>query len=288
MGRNSCRYKHASSAEQGRAIASRRRFIHAAGGTGLVLAAALAAVTGADAQRAGGGRGQQDAPTGTPGGPIYTPPSPAMNISGVWWTQSYSPKIQVLGGDLPLNEKGSAQYARNMGALKDGTLKDEARHLCVPDGVPRILGNPYPFQIIQTPGRVTFVYELNHVIRPIPLDKPQVSAEELEVALYYSGHSVAHWEGYTLVIETAGFNEKTFLDATGAPHSDAMTTIERIKKLNGTTLEDVITITDPEMFTKPWSSRFVYELHPEVRLEDYVCGEKHRDISKVQGVVVPK
>ena len=288
MRRNSCRHRDASSAEEGQAIASRRRFIHCAGAAGLVLAAALTAATGADAQRAGGGRGQQDAATGTPGGPIYTPPSPAMNISGVWWTQSYSPKIQALGGDLPLNEKGSAQYARNMGGLKDGTLKDEARHLCVPDGVPRILGNPYPFQIIQTPGRVTFVYELNHVIRPIPLDKPQVSAEELEVALYYSGHSVAHWDGDTLVIETAGFNEKTFLDATGAPHSDAMTTVERVKKVDDKTLEDVITVTDPEMYSKSWSARFAYDLHPEVRLEDYVCGERHRDISKIQGVVVPK
>ena len=288
MRRDSRRYEDASSAKEGQAIASRRRFIRSAGTAGIVVAAALAVATGADAQRAVGGRGQQDAPAATPGGPIYTPPSPAMNISGVWWTQSYSPKIQVIGGDLPLNEKGSAQYAKNMAGLKDGTLKDEARHLCVPDGVPRILGNPYPFQLIQTPGRVTFVYELNHVIRPIPLDKPQVSAEELEVAPYYAGHSVAHWNGETLVIETAGFNEKTFLDATGAPHSDMMTTLEQVKKLNEKTLEDVITVTDPEMFTKPWSTRFVYDLHPEVRLEDYVCGEKHRDISKVQGVVVPK
>ncbi len=254
-----------------------------------MVSVALLTATGANAQRAGGGRGQQEAAPPSPGGPIYVPPSPAMNISGVWWTQSYSPKIQTVeGGELPLNEKGKSEYAANMAALKDGTLKDEARRLCVPDGLPRILGNPYPFQLIQTPGRVTFVYELNHVIRPIPLDKPQQSAEELEVAPYYSGHSVAHWNGATLVIETAGFNEKTFLDATGAPHSDAMTTVEQVRKVDDKTLEDVITVTDPAMFTKPWSARFAYDLHPEVRLEDYVCGEKHRDISMVKGVVVPK
>ena len=254
-----------------------------------IVGAALLTLTSADAQRAGGARAQQDAPAPTPGGPIYTAPSPAMNISGIWWTQSYSPKIQIVGGgDLPYNDKGKSQHAENMAGLKDGTLKDEARRLCVPDGLPRILGNPYPFQLIQTPGRVTFVYELNHIIRPIPLDKPQQSAEELEVAPYYSGHSVAHWNGDTLVIESAGFNEKTFIDATGAPHSDAMTTVELVKKLDDKTLEDVITVTDPTMFTKPWSARFVYDLRPEVRLEDYVCGEKHRDISMVNGVVVPK
>jgi hypothetical protein len=268
-----------------RPASARRQLICSAWIVGL----ALATVTGADAQRAGGGRAQQEAPPPAPGGPIYTPPSPAMNISGVWWTQSYSPKIQIVGGgDLPYNDTGKSQYASNMAALKEGTLKDEARRVCVPDGLPRILGNPYPFQLIQTPGRVTFVYELNHVIRPIPLDKPQQSAEELEVALYYSGHSVAHWNGDTLVIESAGFNEKTFLDATGAPHSDAMTTVEQVKKVDDKTLEDVITVSDAAMFTKPWIARFAYDLHPEVRLEDYVCGEKHRDISMVKGVVVPK
>jgi hypothetical protein len=254
----------------------------------VVFAATLLTVTGVNAQR-GGGRGPQDIPVGAPGGPIYTPPSPAMDISGVWWTESYSPKIQLVGGgDLPYNGKGKAQYAKNVAALKDGTLTDQARRVCVPDGLPRILGNPYPFQLIQTPSWLTFLYEINHVIRPIPLNKPQLSADALEVAPYYSGHSVAHWDGDTLVIETAGFNEKTFLDATGAPHSDAMTTVERVKKARDKTLEDVITVTDPEMFTKPWSASFAYDLHPEVQLEDYICGEKHRDISMVKGVLVPK
>jgi len=256
----------------------------------LTLAAVLLAITGAEAQRGGRGRGaQEDLPPANPGGPIYHAPTPVMDISGAWWTESYSPKIQIIGGgDLPYNDKGKAEYARNIAALKTGSLKDEARHLCVPDGLPRMLGNPYPFQIIQTPGQIAIVYELNHVIRIIPMDKSLPSAHELEVAPYYSGHSVAHWEGDTLVIQSAGFNDKTFLDATGAPHSDALTTVERVRKQNDTTLEDVITVNDAEMFTRPWSARFVYDLHPEVRIEDYVCGEKHRDISKVKGVVVPR
>ena len=264
------------------------------GWSGIVAAVVLGglfAIGSAEAQRGGGrGRGaQEDAPPANTTGPIYRAPTPAMNISGVWWTQSYSPKIQIVGGgDLPYNDKGKAEYAKNSAALKNGSLKDEARHLCVPDGLPRMLGNPYPFQIIQTPGQVAIVYELNHVIRLMPLDKPMPSAHDLEVAPYYSGHSVAHWEGDVLVIESAGFNDKTFIDATGAPHSDAITTVERIRKVKDTSLEDLITVNDPEMFTRPWSARYVYDLHPEVRIEDYVCGEKHRDISKVKGVVVPK
>ena len=211
---------------------------------------------------------------------------PAGDVSGIWWGVKYSPKLEIQGGgDIPYNDKGKAQYAKNIAGLKDGSIKDEARHLCVPDGVPRILGNPYPFKIIHTPGQTTIVYELNRVFRIVIMDKPQLSEDDLEVAPYYSGHSVGHWDGDTLVIETAGFNEKTFLDATGAPHSDQMKTVERIRKINGgKQLEDVVTITDPEMLTKPIMARYVYDPHPELRLQDYVCGEPHRDISKIPGV----
>ena len=211
---------------------------------------------------------------------------PAGDISGVWWVTKYSPKLEIQGGgEIPYNEKGKAEYAKNIAGLKDGTVKDEARRVCTPDGLPRILGNPYPFKILHSPGQTTFIYELNNFFRTILMDKKQLSAEELEIAPYYSGHSVGHWEGDTLVIESAGFNTRTFLDATGAPHSDVMTTVERVRKINGgKQLEDVITINDPEFLTKPITARFVYDFKPDVRLETYVCGEPHRDISHIPGV----
>ena len=108
----------------------------------------------------------------------------------------------------------------------------------------------------------------------------------MEITPYYSGHSVGHWEGDTLVIETAGYNDQTFLDATGAPHSDQMTTVERIRAISGgRRLEDVVTVSDPEYLAKPFSARFVYDSHPEVRIDaSYNCGEPHRDISHIPGV----
>jgi hypothetical protein len=269
--------------------------------SGLAFAALVAAavvgfgsvVEAVEAPPAGGGRGggrgaQQPLPVGTPGGPIYIPPA-HQNISGVWWIQRYSPKLEIVGGgELPWTPAGLKKYQENQAALKAGTLKDEARRVCVPDGVPRILVNPYPFQVIQTPGQVTLVYELNHVIRPILLDKPLPPADELEIFPYYSGHSVGKWEGDTFVIESAGFNEKTFLDATGAPHSDQMRVVERWKRVNDKNLEVVATITDPAMLTRPVQVRYVYDLHPEVRLEDYNCGDPHRDIYHIPGVRRPQ
>jgi hypothetical protein len=208
-----------------------------------------------------------------------------QDISGVWWATTYSPKIQIEGGgDLPFTPQGKAAFDKNIAGLKDGSIVDTARRFCVPDGIPRILATPYPFEIIQTPGQTTLIYELNHAIRVVAMDKPVPKDQEVVAYPYYNGHSVGHWEGDTLVLETVGFNDKTFIDATGAPHSDEMRTTERIKKIAANQLEDVVTVHDPQMFTRDFSARFVYSLRNDIRLQDYVCGEPHRDISSVRGV----
>jgi hypothetical protein len=211
-------------------------------------------------------------------------PAAPQDISGVWWATTYSPKIQLVGGgDLPYTAAGKEAYEKNVAALKSGQMTDAARRYCVPDGVPRILATPYPFEVVHTPGQTTLIYEMNHAIRVVAMDKPLPKDEELIPYPYYDGHSVGHWDGDTLVIETAGFNDKTFLDATGAPHSDSMKTTERLRKI-GNQLEDVVTVHDPDMFTQDFSARFVYQQRNDIRLQDYVCGEKHRDISSVRGV----
>jgi hypothetical protein len=210
------------------------------------------------------------------------------DFSGIYWTNSYSAKIQpVGGGNPPYTAEAMAAYNKNAAAVKTYSLDDKARKLCTPDGVPRVLASPYPFEIVQSPdrGEIYLIYELNHVIRLVTMAKPLPSADELETFPFYSGHSAGHWDGDTLVIETAGFNEKTFLDNSGAPHTDQLRTVERIRKINGgKELEDVVTIHDPGMFTKDWSARFVYQARSDIRIMDYACGEKHRDLSPVKGV----
>jgi hypothetical protein len=211
------------------------------------------------------------------------------DISGTYWATEYHAKIQLVGGgDLPLTAAGKAAYEKNMAGLKDGSITDAARKFCVPDGLPRSLATPYPFEIIQAPpGQVTIIHELNHEVRVVAIDKPLPTVKEQEVFPFYNGHSIGHFEGDTLVVYTVGFNEKTLVDATGAPHTDEMTTMERIRRISPTELEDVITIHDPEYYTRDWQARFVYKLRNDVRLEDYVCGEPHRDLSQVAGVRRP-
>jgi len=211
------------------------------------------------------------------------------DLSGIYWATQYNAKIQIVGGgELPLTAAGKAAYDKNVAGLKDGSVIDTARRYCVPDGLPRVLATPYPFEIVQgPPGQITIIYELNHEVRVIKMDQPMPSEKELISFPFYNGHSVGHFEGDTLVVESAGFNDKTFIDATGAPHTDEMRTVERIRKISPSQLEIVITVHDPQYHTRDWQARFVYNQRNDVRLEDYLCGEEHRDISSVRGVRRP-
>ena len=216
-------------------------------------------------------------------------PATPPGVAGVYWATEYHPGIQVVGGgELPLTEAGKAAHARNMAGLKDGSIEDRARKYCTPDGVPRSLATPYPFEIIEAPpGQIVIVYEMNHMIRRIAMDTPLPPQEQLLVEPFYNGHSVGHFEGDTLVVQTRGFKDETFLDATGAPHTDMLETTERIRRISPTELENVVTIHDPEYYSRDWQARFVYTLRTDVRIEDYICGFEHRDISSVAGVRVP-
>jgi len=207
------------------------------------------------------------------------------DLSGTYWATTYYPKIQVVGGgDPPLNEEGKAAYRKNQAGLKDGSIEDPVRKYCLLDGVPRILSTPYPFEVFQLPpGQVTFVHELNNQVRAVPLGQPLPSYQQAVVNLTYGGYSSGHYEGDTLVIQSNGFNDQTFLDSSGLPHSDQLVTTERVRKI-GNQLENVVTIHDPALYTKDWQARFVYQQRNDIRLQAYACGDKHRDLSQVKGV----
>jgi hypothetical protein len=212
-------------------------------------------------------------------------PARSTDLSGTYWATVYYPKLQpVGGGEPPLNDAGKAAYASNRAGLKDGSIDDPTRTYCLPDAPPRLLATPHPFQLYQLPpGQVTFVHELNNQVRAVPLNVPLPSQKEAEVNPAYEGYSTATYDGDVLVIRTIGFTDQTFLDSSGLPHSDQLSTTERIRR-SGSQLEDLITIRDPAYYTKDWQVRFVYERRPGLRLQEYVCGEPNRDISGVKGI----
>jgi hypothetical protein len=142
-----------------------------------------------------------------------------------------------------------------------------------------------PLDIRQGSSVVIITPETTSSPRYLYLRAKHVDADLFDPAT--NGDSIATWQGDTLVVQTAGFNEKTFLDATGAPHTDELVTTERIRKISPTQLEIIVNVHDPDYYTRDWQARFVYTLRSDVRIEDYVCGEPHRDISSVAGVRRP-
>ncbi len=119
----------------------------------------------------------------------------APDISGTYWATTYSPTIQVLGGgDPPLNAAGKAAYEKIQAGLNDGSIVDKARRVCVPDGVPRVLATPYPFEIFQVPvGQMTFLYEMNHQVRVIVMDKPLPPRQNTAAIRSAAGTATRWW-----------------------------------------------------------------------------------------------
>lgn len=218
--------------------------------------------------------------------PVTAPiPAGGRDISGAWWIRSYRPDfVPADGSEIPFTPEGRRIYEANVAGLRDGSIVDPSRKWCTPRGIPRILGMPYPFAIVQTAGQTAILYEMNREYRVIYMDTPM--PPEAAVFPAFMGNGFGRWEDDTLIVETAGFKEQTYLDDTGLPHSDQLRVTERYRKLNeGRDLEVVVTIQDPVIFTQPWDIRFTYERRQDILIQTYACGEPHRDLSGVEGDV---
>ena len=139
---------------------------------------------------------------------------------------------------------------------------------CFPPGVPRIYLHPFPMEIIEVPGRVIMLFEFDHFIRQIYTDG---RAHNTDLGPTWMGDAIGKWDGDTLVVDTIGFNDKTWLDRGGHPHSDQLHLVERFRRTDHNTLVDDVTIEDPKAYTKPWEAHLTFALHPKWNLMEQVC-----------------
>ena len=123
-------------------------------------------------------------------------------------------------------------------------------------------------QIVQVPGQVIMLFEYDHFIREIFTDGRQ-HPKDFDTS--YMGHSVGHWEGDTLVADTVSFNDKSLIDRVGHPHSDALHVVERIRRVDQNSLEIGLTVEDPKAFTKPWSTKLIFESKPDWKVMEQIC-----------------
>jgi hypothetical protein len=122
-------------------------------------------------------------------------------------------------------------------------------------------------EIIQTPGRVMMVFEYDHLIRQIYTDGRE---HRMDLAPSWMGDATGHWEGDTLVVETVNFNDKTWIDRRGVPHSEELRVVERIRRIDEGSLDIDITIEDPIAFTTTWTGRRHYRT-VDWDVEEFIC-----------------
>jgi hypothetical protein len=189
------------------------------------------------------------------GAQVRTPP----DLSGVW--------IVSGSGDLPSDPAYQPEALKLYRERKAGRDREDPAKYCLPNGVVRVTSRPY--KIVQTPKLVVLLSEGNtHSYRRLFLDG---RAHNLDLGDSWTGDSIARWEGDALVADTIGFNDRTWLDSTGKPHSDALHVIERYRRPARERLEVQYILDDPKMFLRPYTFTRTFQLAANREIQEYFC-----------------
>ena len=190
--------------------------------------------------------------------------------------------------NLPTNLKVSEvpfqPWARALYAYRQAnTTKDDPHTRCKPSGGPRLFHTPYGFEFVDVPDeKRMYLVEVGgpHTWRTIYMDG-RAHPQNLEPTFF--GHSVGHWDGDTLVVDTVGFNEKFWLTREGIPHTGYLHLTERFTRTDYDTLKYEATIDDPGAYTKPWTGGWLIQWQPDMELYEYVCQDNNRDPKHMYG-----
>jgi hypothetical protein len=188
----------------------------------------------------------------------FTPEEPSMTA---WGQMQYSAAKPSFGPHAyPLAESNDPLY-----------------HTCDPIGFPLVFLYPLPMQIVQTRGEVIMLFEWDSLRHQIFTDG---RSHDTALGPLWMGDSIGHWEGDTLVTDTVNFNDKTWLDRMGHPHSDQLHVVERIQRIDHDHLVDDITMEDPKAYTKPWTAHLPFVLKPKWTLAEQFC----EDVQSFQAI----
>jgi hypothetical protein len=207
--------------------------------------------------------------------PAEKPQSAAAvpGLSGVWNAMSGVYEFASFSkDDPPMTPWGRAQLnaakpSQGPRGVKLAETNDKV-YKCATPGMPYIYLQLFPMQIVQTPKEVIEFFEYDHTVRYIFTDGRK---HPDDVTPTYNGHSIGHWEGDTLVVDTVGLNGKNWLDRVGHPESDQMHIVERIRRVDAKSLQVDLTFDDPKSYTKPWNAHVGFQLHPDWEILEHVC-----------------
>ena len=222
-----------------------------------------------------------DLPRTADGKPNLAAPAPRTgdgkpDLSGLWRMNGIAHVFNILGNQ-PVE---MLPWAREVYAKRSvGFAKDSPESNCLPSGPTSGLFGMAPVKFIQTRNLLVLLYEdapTRQVFldgRPLPKDPNPT----------WMGYSVGRWDGDTLVIETTGFNDRTWLDLSGHPHTEALRVIERFRRLDTGRMQLSMTFEDPKAYTRPWTIAMDVQLAPDTELLEFVCNENEKSSSRYTG-----
>jgi len=169
------------------------------------------------------------------------------------------------------------EYAALRDELRASSTPGQSAN-CLPPGMPGIMSQPYPMEILLTPGKVTIILEAYTQVRHIFTDGRDLP--EFPDPGFF-GTSVGHWEDGTLVVESVGFNDLVTIN--GIPHSDRMRITERISLVDDDLMQIETTITDPAALTGPYTTSATFARHRDWTIAEYICEENNRNFVTSSG-----
>jgi hypothetical protein len=210
-------------------------------------------------------------PHPTPSGPTPRTQNGKPDFSGVWYAQR--PVDPGKAEPLPWAEALLRERAAN-------NAKDSPGAHCLPRGITNA-GALFPYRLVQTPTLLVMLFEDdNPSHRQVFLDG---RGHPKEMDPKWMGHSVGHWEGDTLVVDTVGFDDRSWITAQGHPHTEKMHVVERFRRPDLGHLEIELTIDDPATYAKPWIIKRVSDLDTTDDVGEYVCVENNKDPEHMVG-----
>jgi hypothetical protein len=192
---------------------------------------------------------------------------PGMEI-GTLHKYGFSILSDFKPSDAPMRQKA-------VDIMQLASQRSPADVCTTPGGIPLVSFVSEPIKIIQSPRLAVIINESDNTHRQIYTDG-RVLPREFDFPAYM-GYSVGRWEGETLIVETAGFNDKTQLDLVGHPHSEALRIVERFRRRDFGHLEVDMTFEDPQMYTKPFTIKVPFDLLADSDIFENFCHENEKD-----------
>jgi hypothetical protein len=207
------------------------------------------------------------------------------DLAGIWLGDQWNPAGRRPGTSGPPGSEAPPMqpWAEKVFADRRASMgKDNPEARCMPQGVPYASTLPYPFEIVNAPGKKLMLYEMYSLRRQIFTDGRELPAEYPSPS--WMGYSIGKWDGDDFVVDSSGFNDQVWnIDLAGHPHSAGMHVIERFHRVDYGHMDITVTINDPKTYTKPWVMPVMrYTLLPDADLLEFVC-EKNIDPQHMVG-----